>query len=296
MARRAQRAGDEPAPIGHNQPEEPIKADLGFDGDAWAEYMARVFAGATVRLDELLAMDARFKDGYPLKAGRTLDDPPIGIEKWDDDVQGRCASMREKFRDVLKLIENLHEIEKAPILTAGRAVDGAKNALAQKIGIWDSKKKLVRGADAPLNRIADRCTVYAEWVERQLREAARKEAAEVQARADAAARKAAQTMDPDALDDAAAAAVDADEARAVAAAPVADLTRVHGAAGGTISLRTTWSFIEDESDLMALAKAVVAGEAPLKYLAFNSSAIGYAVRSEKVREIPGCKISEVRSV
>lgn len=71
-------------------------------------------------------------------------------------------------------------------------------------------------------------------------------------------------------------------------------TAVHGSLGGTSHLRRRWAFIEEESDLMALVRAVAAGKAPLKYLAFDGKAIGYAVRSERLRSLDGCVIRQVR--
>ena len=62
-----------------------------------------------------------------------------------------------------------------------------------------------------------------------------------------------------------------------------------------MTLKTTWKFDPEASDLMRLVKAVAAGQAPLYYLTFATVRINVAVRTEKVRAIPGCAITEHKS-
>ena len=76
----------------------------------------------------------------------------------------------------------------------------------------------------------------------------------------------------------------------------AELSRVKANSAASAACARHGKFDEAASDLMELAKAVVAGKAPLEYLAFNSVRIGIAVRSEKLRECPGLVIKEERSV
>lgn len=289
---------DDAPPSTHNNPPEPIEevANLRWTAEEWQRWMDQVMAEASARVAELLEVDARFKANFPLQPPAVPGGKPLGIEKWDDDVQSRAASLREKWRDVIKLVENLHEIEKAPVLTATRVIDNAKNRLIAKIQITDSKGRLIAGADAPMNRIRDRATIYATYVDAERHRAQHEEAERLRAAAEAQAQRAAESTRPDAFDKAAEAFGAAEQAEQAAAAPAADRTRVFGAEGGVMSLRGNFRFIEEESDLMALVQAVAAGKEKLEYLAFNSSRIGYAVRSEKVRKIAGCVIMENRSV
>ena len=112
----------------------------------------------------------------------------------------------------------------------------------------------------------------------------------------ALAKQAAETMQAEAFDQAAAAATVAETAATQAAAPAAELSRTYGSLGSTTSLRTSYKFEPAQSDLMELAKAVVAGNAPLEFLAFNETRINFAVRSEKLREAPGLAIIKVEKV
>ena len=62
---------------------------------------------------------------------------------------------------------------------------------------------------------------------------------------------------------------------------------------GTGALRRTWKFMPEESDIVALCKAVAEGNAPARFVTFNTTAIGFAVRSEGLRECPGLTIRQV---
>lgn len=285
-----------PAPIGDNSPPEPIEqAELTMTAEQWLAWMDQRLAPALTRITDLLDADARFKANFELKPPAVVGGTPIGIEKWNDDVYARCAALREKWRDVIKLIENIHSIEKAPILVATRVIDNAKNRLLAKIQQTDTKGRLLAGADAPLNRLRDRTTIYANWLEQERRREAVEEAERLRLEAEAQAAKAAQTSDPQAFDQAAEAFAVAEQAQEVAEARPSERTMVYGAEGGRMHLTGRWSFVEAESDLMKLVKAVAAGEAKLEFLSFNTSRIGYAVRSEQVRDVPGCVIREVFS-
>jgi len=278
-------------PIGHNRRPEDIEAALDLTDEEWQLRLGHIFGVCAARVDALLAADARFKEGYPLTPG----EPPAGIEKWSDEVMARAADLREKFRAVMKTIDALHELEKAPVLRAGKFIDGAKNRLLGKILHLDSRGKLIRGADAPLNRISDRCTLYATWVDGERKRQAAAEAERLRNEAEVAAEAAIKSQQEDVLDYVADKFRQAEEAQKAAAAPPADRTRVHGVAS-VMSLRTTWIFDEAESDLAALVKAVAAGEVDLKYLAFNSALIGQEVRAGTLRELPGCVIREEKKV
>lgn len=281
----------EPIPHTHNNPPEAIlEPDLALTPEHWSQRMAQVFAVVRATIDGLREQDARFKANFPLTPAGIVGNAPIGIEKWDDSIQGRAGDLRDRFRAVLKQIDALHAIEKAPVLAAGRAIDGARNALIQLVATYDTKGRLIPGADAPLNRIADRTTLYALYRESESRRAAAEEAERKRLEAEALAAEAEKTMEPEALDRSADAYGQAAAAQQFASAPAADHSRVVGDLGSTTSLRGTWRLFPEKSDLMALVQAVAAGKADIKYLAFNEVRIGVAIRSEQVRDIPGCVI------
>ena len=204
----------------------------------------------------------------------------------DEEVQAKAsdfAGQRGAIGAFLTVAEGRRKTEKQPFLDSTRAVDGFFSALTDKVELG---RKQIR----------ERMTAFAMKLEEANRERARKEAEELAARAAAAEAEAMKTLEPEKLEAASELAKAADKAEAKADAKPAELSRVHGQLGGVSSLRTTWKFDESASDLMELAKAVVAGKAPLKYLDFHRTNIGVAIRSEHVHHIPGCKIDEVRSV
>ena len=279
----------EAAPIGHNKPQ----ASLMLTAEEWSEYLAHVFDGARQRRSEFDAPFKRFLEGFPLRANPLAGEAPIGIEKWDDDVAGRAGDFRDKIAALIKLAEALHQIEKAPILVAQKAVDGFLKAFVAPLETVDPKGKRVRGGTGMLNVIADRLTLYTlEKADRVRRENARI-AAEERAKAQALAKQAISTDDPEALQQAADAAVVADAAAQQATAPDRDLGRVHGAMGSTTSLRDNW--IWEAGDLMKLVQAVAVGKEKPEYLTFNASRLTYAVKSEKVRSIHGVTIRNDQS-
>lgn len=323
----------------HNKPPQRVVVPapaLDLTPEQWGEWMDHIFEGVTQRAQDLLGSFQRFLDGYPLRESTEAGAAPIGIEKWSDDVHGRAGDLRTKIADVIKQAEHLHGIEKAPILQAARAVDGYKNAFLAKLVETDSRGKLIPGSSKPVNVIVQRQTIYARYIEARSRKAAEEDAARLKKAADETAAAAARTMDHRALEETGSAFARAAEAEDYAKAKPAEHSRVHGPGGSVTSLRENWQFIEGESDIVALAKAVVAdtlesielvmqvtheleeagvkeadadnlarvmlttlrkvwtkdGTAQRTYLAFNTSRIGIAVRSEKVRAIPGCVIRD----
>jgi hypothetical protein len=259
-----------PAPaIGHNQPPRPLSAD---EVRAW---LTDTTADLSRRRAEILGGIDRFLAKYP-----TID---------DDDVQSRAtdfAGQRGAIATWLQLAETRRVAEKDPFLQAERAVDAHFKGLTSQV--VEGRKTIVT-----------RMTRYAEKKEAEQREAARKEAAAALERARKAEEEALKTLHAERLDEAVEAAQEAERWQARAQAPAAELSRVHGALGGpgvVSSLRTSWKFDEANSNLMELVKAVADGRAPIAYLQFSSTRIGYAIRSEGVRKIPGCVIKEVRSI
>lgn len=290
--------------IGDNNPPEeigalPLEGDgasLALDQEGWSKHIQGILAPSAERVAAMTAQLDSILTQYPLTKPGITGGKPGGVEKWDDEVAGRLADIREDFRSVMKTVLALHGLEKEPVLRASKAIDGAKNALVDKIVITDSKGKIQPGAAAPINRIVDCGTWYTDWINAERLRIQKEEAARKQQEADEAAALAMKTDAPEALDRAEQAFQEAEQAEAAVNAPVAERTRVRGSYGGVMSSRTTWQFVESESKLSDLAAAALKDPHLLKYLQFNTARIGIAVRSEKVREIPGCAIKEVRSV
>lgn len=285
MARVA-RKKDEPIPDVAEHPAEargigdnraPLVASLDLTSEQWTELLDQDFDEAIKRRDDLIASFKRFETGFPLRRSTEPGEPPIGWDKWSDDIQGRAGDLRDKLLAIDKMAGALHTLRKAPVLTASKAIDGYKRMFLQPI-------------DDALLEIRKRQTLYAQHVDYLSREAAKEEAEAKRKDAEAIAATAAQTLEPKHLDQAAQAFGEAAEAQAFAQAKPAEHTRTFGDTGSVTSLRDNWSLIIEESDLLTLAKAVVAGTVPVSYLAFNETRIRVAIRTEKVREIPGCVI------
>ena len=264
----------------HNNPPEPVEtASLASSAEQWAEYMARIFEQPNAKKAELLGAVGRFVAGYEIRRATVPGAEPIGLDKWSDDVAGRAGDLRDKLQAIVKQANDLHSLEKAPILAASRAVDGFKNNF---IADLNSAVDLIKG----------RLTVYLTWKADAARRKAAEEAEELRKQAEATAATASQVQTPEAFDQAAEAFGQAAAARETAEAPKAELSRTYGTLGSVSSLKTRWKFFPEESDLMALARAVVEGKAPLEYLAFAEVRINFAVRSENLRTCPGLVVRE----
>ena len=282
---------------GHNHPpEEIVGPTIVLAPDGWDNHMRRVLAPSAERVVAMTAQLDSILAQYPLTKPATVGGKPEGVELWDDELLGRLADIRADFRSVHKTILSLHVLEKEPVLRASKAIDGAKNALIDQIVVTDAKGKVQRGVSAPINRIVEWGTWYTDWTNAEKLQNEKAEAERKRAAAEIAALAAMASDDPEALDKAATAYQEAEQADAAVNAPAADRTRVHGVYGGVMSSRTTWQFIEHESELADLVAAAAKDPRLLVYLQFNASRIGYAVRSEKVRSVPGVVIKEVHSV
>lgn len=252
--------------IGHNQP--PPSASLTNDARAWSEWMASVYREHEDRLKDLEKHTDDFFTKYPAI---------------NSEIQAAVAAdIRAELTALRGLTVAEHTKQKAPILAATRAIDGYQSAFATRI---DEKIKMIRDA-ANAFLIAEDAKRVAE--ERRVAELARQAAQK-------AADEAAATMNAAALMSASRQAAQAERLTTEAEQPAGKRTRVVGDMGGAMSLRTTWKFDAEQSDLMTLVKAVAAGQADIRFLAFNGVVIGQAVRSEKLRSLPGCKIYEHRS-
>jgi len=256
---------DQPAGIGHNQPKPMTPAEV-------TEFLADACKDLFTRQAEIGAGVERFLTTYPSIP--------------NDDIAGKAsdfAGPKGAMAAFLKLSKARHTESKEPFLTGGRAVDAFFAKLNQQI-------------EADRSRIKAVLEPYLIDREEKARAAARAEAQRKADEAQAALDAAAAKMDAEKLEQAAGLAGQAERMAEKAEAPAAQHSRVQGEFGGPTSLRTSWQFDEAASDLMALAKAVVEGREPLHYLAFATTRIGQAVRSDKVRAIEGCVIKEVKSI
>jgi hypothetical protein len=241
------------------------------------EWLAETQRPLVLRRDEILAGYKRFLAGYP-----------NGIP--DEDVQGRAADFaggKGIMNTFIKECTSERDDQRKPF---GDAYDAVGNFF----------KPLTEPVERCQKDMRARMKVFADKLEEERREAARLEAARLAAEAAVAQEQAIDAMGQDDGEEALQHAMDvaqaAEEAAALAVAKPSELSRTRGELGTVVSLRTRWVADFDESNLMELVKAVAAGKAPLEYLQFNTTRIGYAVRSEKVREIPGVVIKEDRSV
>lgn len=249
-----------------NRPIAPSAQDI-------REWLADTQAALIKRRDDILAGAARFHAAYP-----------DGIP--DEETQGRCADFagaRGIMGVFLKEADSERTREKTPYLAAGRTIDSFFKTLTEPV---DKVQADIRGKMA----------VFASKQEAERREAARLEAERLAAEAAAAEDAAITSMDERDLQNAQDAARIAAEAAAEAEASAAALSRSRGDLGTVVSLRVAYRADFEASDLMALVRAVAAGKAPLEYLAFNTTRIGFAIRSEKIRDIPGVVIREERTV
>ena len=263
-------------PLNHNNPPpDPIEVPTADLVTAWLDYDC---AKLKDRGDEIIAGWQRFVAAHPTITSQ--------------DVQGKAGDFDELIRKFLTACDAERKARKEPFADGGKAVDGwfkgVTDAARPEVGVSVSgvrdKLKAMRNAFALAQEAENR---------RRAQEEAERKAAEAAAQLAAAA----EAMDPRQLEAAAKAAEQAEtEEQRATSAPAAAHTRVYGEHGSVTSLRSRWVFVEAKSDLMALCKAVVEGKAPLAMIDFNRIAIGQAVRSEHLRELPGCAIEEVKSV
>lgn len=251
-----------PAPIGHNRPRPPTPEEI-------RELLGEDYASFIKRREELLSGAERFDQANPLIKS--------------DEICGKAADFaasKGAMGQFLTAAEAARTAAKEPYLAGGRMVDG-----------WFAS--LVMPIKQAQQNVLTKVTAYLRAEEERKRAEAQARAAQAAADAARAEQRAMRSMKPAEIDYAAEAAARAEQAEREAKAK--QQTRIAGDYGTSIGLRGTWKFIEQESSLMELARAVVEGRAPIHYLTFNSSRIGYAIRSERVRDIPGCVIREERN-
>ena len=274
---RAERRGageaDDLPPTTHNRPPVALPG-LDLTPEQWIEWMETVFAEAAERKSELLPSFQRFEAGFPLSRG-PAGEPPKGIEKWNDEIQGRAGDLKDKLAALKKQAESLHSLEKAPVLAAGRAIDRYKNTFLVDV-------------ETAIRTVNERRTLYALHKEQESRRAAEAAARQAQEEAARLAAEAQATLEPEKLEEAAQAYQDAAAAQEHAEAKPAEHSRTFGPMGSVSSLRSNWTY--ELQDLMQLVQAVAAGKVPLFYLQVNETRVRVAIRTEHVREIPGLRV------
>ena len=234
------------------------------------EWLADTQDTLVQRRDEILAGYRRFLAAYP-----------NGIP--DEGVQARAADFaggKGIMGAFLKEADANRVSEKKPYLEGSKAVDRFFSDLSDPV--------LRCQIDMRTNM-----TEFANRLEAKRREEARQEAERL---AQEAALAQDDATDEESLQHAADVAQAAEAAQALAEGSAAALSRTRGDLGTVVSLRTTWKADYERADLMALVRAVAAGKAPLEYLQLNEPRINNAIRSDKVREIPGVPVIEVRTV
>lgn len=283
-------------PRTHNAPKPPSPEEVNT-------YLKETNQDLLDRQKEILGGIERFMEKYP-----TIPDADVQAKAADFAGRGGAIAAFDKQ------VEARRVSEKQPYDRAAAAAQAF------------FKTTIMAPVEAGRTEIHARMKVFADKLAAEQR-------AQAQAAAEAAAKaareaeaKALASLSSPAIEDAEAKAREAEAAAKQAAQR--QTGRVVGSLGGSAGLRTTYKLNEETSDLIALARAVVAeaicqelvtlgktlpsaaargiheaikhlhsyGVAPADYLAFNSVRIGYAIRSEGVRQIPGCQIDEVRSI
>lgn len=273
---------EHPGP-GHNEPPEPIEtAALTLDAEQWSAYLTVIFAHISGEIEGAVARADDYLLKYPLKSALLAGLPPEGICAWDDEIDGRFTDLANvKLADLIKLVETIHQREKAPILVAQKVIDGFKN-------------RLIGELNEPRNALKRHLTIYKTWIDGERKREAEKEAEDRRRIAEKAAAEAARSQDMNALDRAAEAFAEAEAAQEIADASSKDRTRTHGQWGGVSSLKDNW--VWETTDLMELVKAVASGAEPLRYLMVNEPNLTHAVKSEKIRAISGINIRNDKKV
>jgi hypothetical protein len=235
------------------------------------EWLADSSAALTARRDEILAGYQRFSANFP-----------DGIDS--EETQKRAvdfAGARGIMGVYLKECETARTLEKKPFLDGGRAVERFY------------KDRLMDPVEACQRDVRGKIAAYEAVLQARRMEAARLEAERLAAEAREAEEAAIESMSEADLQRAMEVQAEAEQAAVIADSKPA---ATRGDLGTVVSLRTRLVADYEASDLMALVRAVAAGKAPLAYLAFNTTRINYAIRSEKARDIPGVVIKEERTV
>jgi len=174
----------------------------------------------------------------------------------DEETQGKSAEFIRQIQAAVKAQKAAHALEKKPWLDLAATVQGFFAKLWDALETEKGKVEAKQLAFARLLR--DRATAVAKAEQERL-----------QREADAAAEKAAASMDGDALDEAARRAQQAAEGAAAMPIRAPDLTRVRGDYGATTSMKVRWK-IRAAVDWME--------KMPRQYLAPDQAALDAALK------------------
>jgi hypothetical protein len=196
----------------------------------------------------------------------------------DADAAGKAADwVKKQLLPLDKSLDGQRTFEKEGPLESGRMIDRWFSGPRNKLDV------IVRSARALLTR-------FAEEQESKKRETLRLQAQREQEEAERQARLAERTGNDTLMGQAVAGEQRAEDLKAKAEAPIVKTEPVRGSFGGTVSMRTTWSYeIED------------IGKVPTIYLLVNERLVKAAITSAPKKDgvpqitIPGLKIVAIRS-
>lgn len=246
----------QPAPKDHNRP--PVEEQVAAE---FREQLLTVRPDFEARLADMLAAAAR-------------------VEVIDDESLGRAGDLIKMYRAAERHIGETHKDVKAPYLAGGRAVDGEKNALIDRI--TPVRAKVQTKMDAYASKKAAEERAERQRIEQEQRRQA-EEAARAQREADAAEeRRLAAVRAGEKVDEPA----PAPPPPPVAIAPVEPTKSepVRSDAGSTVSGREVWN-----SKITDYTLAFIACEDNPKVREAIDKAIAAQVRAGK-RKIDGCQI------
>lgn len=172
------------------------------------------------RADELIGVCKRFVAAHPQITGEEADSKAAEVLA----VCARFTTTKSGRADAARIAL------KAPILAAGQLIDGTQG----RPGPFAKLISDVADATLPIRQAS---VLYKQKVERETREAAQAEADRQREQARVAEELASKGSSLVTMDQAAEAAVAADDAQRVASSSAADLTRTHGNDAGVSSLR-----------------------------------------------------------
>lgn len=202
----------------------------------------------------------------------------------DDAAMNRASDLYAQLQTFTSDTGEVEEARKKVVMRPRLAVAA--------INAWfGNRKDRLAGAMATIDGAQKRRLEAVRAAEARERQ---KAAEEAEQRAAALVRAAKDAMAlPEGGQEAFAQAVAAEEAveiaKVAAAAPMQDLTRTRSSMGVTVSGSETWTY--ELEDMMALAKAVVAGQVPVNFLMVNDAIARASIRPKSgMRACPGLRI------
>lgn len=306
------------AGLGHNQPPEPTREErlAGIDPtnllvvalDDLPDLLALQFKALADRSQEFVAGIARWNEDHDGGKKPIADDAENAIlSDWlrqladfagaDGEADTARKSVKRVIFEAGKIIDGWFGTLRDPIIAA---IGPARNAPLGTLQRMQTDYLAAKADRARLEqeRIAREAKIEADKLAAEARKLADEEEARVKAlvaggveKGDAEAATIARTDDAYAT---AASAADRAEAAfaGIGSAPQA-AARQRTALGTTVGLAMVWE--AEVVDVMALAKAVAAGTAPVTFLTANLPAINAAVKQKvaPLRDCPGVNIRQV---